>query len=337
MRSVSVRDVATRAGVAVGTVSNVLNRPEKVSPATRQLVRQAIADLGFVRNDAARQLRNGQSRSVGMITIDSTNPFFAELVTGAEDAADERALTILHGNSRQDPTREANYVTLFTEQRTLGILLSPAADDNAELFATLARSATPTVVLEHDSTGSGLSSVSVHNVAGGRMAVRHLAEQGCRRIMVAAGSLSVRTVRERVEGARSAGVSVEVVRTEQDVPGGVALAEQILRRPAHERPDAVFAVNDLIAIGLLRALIVEGSLAVPADLAVIGFDDIAFAAVAAVPLSSVAQPARVMGRTALELLVDEIAARAQGHPPEPRQVVFEPELSLRESSLRRAE
>lgn len=334
MGAVSVRDVAKRAGVALGTVSNVLNRPEKVAPATRELVRRAIAELGSVRNDAARQLRDGRSRSVGMITIDATNPFFAELVTGAEDAAEDHGLAILNGNSRQDPERQARYVALFTEQRTLGILLSPAADDNVELFAALERSQTPTVVLEHGSPGSGLSSVSVNNTAGGALAVHHLQQQGCRRIMVAAGSLSVRTARERVEGAQAC-ADVELVYADHDVRGGVALAEEILARPIHERPDGVFAANDLIAIGLLRALLVEGSIAVPHELAVIGFDDIDFAATAAVPLSSVSQPTRTMGRSALEQLVKEVAERAQGRRPEPRHIVFEPELVLRESSLRR--
>ena len=334
MAAVSVRDVARRAGVAVGTVSNVLNRPEKVTPATRELVRKAIAELGFVRNDAARQLRNGHSRSVGMITIDGTNPFFAELVTGAEDAANERGLTILNGNSRRDVEREAGYVSLFTEQRTLGILISPAADDSDELFAALERSKTPTVVLERDATGGGLSSVSVNNTAGGRLAVEHLRQQGCRRIMVAAGPLSVRTARERVRGAQAA-ADVELVYADHDVAGGVALAQQILARPVKERPDAVFAANDLIAIGLLRALLVEGSISVPSELAVIGFDDIDFAAAAAVPLSSVSQPARTMGGTALELLVEQTAARAENNGYEPRHIVFEPELVLRQSSLRR--
>ncbi len=333
MAAVSVRDVAKRAGVALGTVSNVLNRPEKVAPATRELVRRAIADLGFVRNDAARQLREGRSRSVGMITIDATNPFFAELVTGAEDAAAGHGLAILNGNSRRDPGRQAGYVALFTELRSVGILLSPAADDNVELFAALERSRTPTVVLEHDSSGCGLSSVSVNNTAGGALAVQHLQRQGCRRIVVAAGPLSVRTTRERVEGAQAC-ADVELLHADHDAHGGIALAEEILARPPGQRPDGVFAANDLIAIGLLRALLVEGSVAVPGELAVIGFDDIDFAATAAVPLSSVSQPARMMGRAALELLVDEVAERAQGRRPEPQHIVFEPELVLRESSLR---
>lgn len=151
--------------------------------------------------------------------------------------------------------------------------------------------------------------------------------------MVAAGSLSVRTARERVEGAQACG-DVELVYADHDVHGGVALAQDILARPLDERPDGLFAANDLIAIGLLRALLVEGSIAVPGELAVIGFDDIDFAATAAVPLSSVSQPARLMGRTAVELLVDEVAERALGNQAEPRHIVFEPELILRKSSLR---
>src|SRR5690606_10127344 len=122
-------DVAAMAGVSVGTVSNVLNRPERVSAATVERVQQVIRELGFVRNDAARQLRAGRSRSIGLIVPDFGNPFFAEVARGAEDRAAEAGLTVLLGNSDEDPGREGAHLELFREQRVNGVLVTPVSTD----------------------------------------------------------------------------------------------------------------------------------------------------------------------------------------------------------------
>ncbi len=124
--AVSVRDVAAAASVSVGTVSNVLNRPEKVAPGTVERVLAAIDELGFVRNDAARQLRAGRSRSIGLVVLDVRNPFFTEVARGAEDRAAEDGMTILLGNSDENADRERSYLDLFEEQRVHGVLISPA-------------------------------------------------------------------------------------------------------------------------------------------------------------------------------------------------------------------
>jgi len=127
--AVSVRDVAAAASVSVGTVSNVLNRPDKVAPATVERVTTAIAELGFVRNDAARQLRAGRSRSIGLVVLDVRNPFFTDVARGAEDRAAEDGMTILLGNSDENTDREGAYLDLFEEQRVHGVLISPLADE----------------------------------------------------------------------------------------------------------------------------------------------------------------------------------------------------------------
>jgi len=126
---VSVRDVAVAAGVSVGTVSNVLNRPDRVAGATVERVNAAIADLGFVRNDAARQLRAGRSRSIGLVVLDVSNPFFTDVARGAEQRAAEEGLSVLLGNSDESSSRERGYLDLFEEQRVHGVLISPIADD----------------------------------------------------------------------------------------------------------------------------------------------------------------------------------------------------------------
>ncbi len=335
--AVSVRDVAAAASVSVGTVSNVLNRPEKVAPDTVARVMAAIDELGFVRNDAARQLRAGRSRSIGLVVLDVRNPFFTEVARGAEDRAAEDSMTILLGNSDENVDRERAYLDLFEEQRVHGVLISPLGDDETRLQRLRGRD-TPVVLVDRVSEDRTLSSVSVDDVVGGELAVRHLLETGRRRIAFVGGPMGIRQVADRVEGARRAveaepDATLEVIETESlTVLEGRAAGEAIRERAAGERPDAVFAANDLLAMGVLQALNMLGSVRVPDDVALIGYDDIDFASAAVVPLSSIRQPASLIGYTAVDLLLKE-AASGEGFTAE--QVVFQPELVVRDSTRRR--
>jgi len=336
--AVSVRDVAAAASVSVGTVSNVLNRPEKVAPDTVTRVLAAIDELGFVRNDAARQLRAGRSRSIGLVVLDVRNPFFTDVARGAEDRAAEASMTILLGNSDENADRERSYLDLFEEQRVHGVLISPLGDDETRLKRLRGRE-TPVVLVDRVSEDRSLSSVSVDDVVGGELAVRHLLDTGRRRIAFVGGPMSIRQVADRLEGARRAvdavpGSTLEVVATESlTVLEGRAAGESIRERPAAERPDAVFAANDLLAMGVLQAFNMLGSVRVPEDIALIGYDDIDFAAAAVVPLSSIRQPASLIGYTAVDLLLKEAASNGEFTA---EQVVFQPELVVRESTRRSA-
>jgi LacI family transcriptional regulator len=198
--SVSVREVAAAASVSVGTVSNVLNRPDKVAPATVERVMAAIADLGFVRNDAARQLRAGRSRSIGLVVLDVRNPFFTDVARGAEDRAAEDGMTILLGNSDENRDREGAYLDLFEEQRVHGVLISPLSDDLPRL-ARLRERGTPVVLVDREAADRSFSSVAVDDVVGGELAVRHLAELGRRRVAFVGGPLGIQQAADRLEGA----------------------------------------------------------------------------------------------------------------------------------------
>jgi LacI family transcriptional regulator len=333
MATTSIRDVAERAGVSVGTVSNVLNSPAKVSPKSLERVQAAIEELGYVRNDAARQLRAGRSMTIGLVVLDVRNPFFTDVARGAEDAAASHSLSVILGNSDEDSEREAAYLDLFEEQRVHGVLISPFGDIGPRL-ARLRTRGTPAVLVDRMSSDQNFSSVSVDDVAGGRLATQHLLDSGRRRIAFAGGPFGIRQVADRFEGARATVASrsdatLEVIElTALAVNEGRRAGELIAARPLAERPDAVFAANDLVAMGLLQALVMQGSVRVPDDLAIIGFDDIDFASAAVVPLSSVRQPSQLIGRTAVELLVEEAADVSLA----PRQVVFQPELVVRAST-----
>ncbi|KRA24610.1 LacI family transcriptional regulator [Microbacterium sp. Root61] len=328
--SVSVKDVAAAASVSVGTVSNVLNRPDKVAPATVARVHAAIEKLGFVRNDAARQLRAGRSRSIGLIVLDSANPFFAEVARGAEERAALDGISILLGNSDQNPVRESAYLDLFREQRVNGVLLTPHDLDNAVLL----NAGIPLVLVDGELPGGQVPSVAVDDVEGGYLAVAHLLELGRRRIAFVGGPLSIRQVADRLAGARRAlaevpGASLEVIELEAlTVLRGSEAGERIARLPAEERPDAVFAANDLLAVGVLQGAAIIGGIRVPDDLAIIGYDDIDFAQSTVVPLSSVRQPANDIGRTAVDLLFAALADPGAA----PQHVRFRPELVVRAST-----
>lgn len=333
--TVSVREVAALAGVSLGTVSNVLNRPEKVAPATVERVQNAIAELGFVRNDSARQLRAGRSSTVGLIVLDGGNPFFTDVARGAEDAAMSKGLAVLIGNSDESTERETTYVDLFEERRVAGLLISPAGDDLARL-ARLRDQGTAVVLVDRRADDEHFASVSVDDVAGGRIAVSHLLSIGRERIAFVGGPFGIRQVADRHVGAlaaaTAAGASLEVLQTSSlSVLEGRRIGEELQRRPAGSRPDAVFAANDLIAVGLEQAFIMRGSVAVPDEIAIVGYDDIAFAEAAVVPLTSVRQPAQDLGRRAIELLVHQVE---HGQDVELEHVEFTPELVVRQSTVR---
>ena len=331
--SVSVKDVAARAGVSIGTVSNVMNWPEKVSPATVERVQQAIDELGFVRNDAARQLRAGRSRAIGLVILDVGNPFFTDLARGAEDKAAEAGLSLILGNTDEQASREATYLDLFEEQRMHGVLISPFGEISGRLQRLRDRGI-PAVLVDRRSADASFSSVSVDDVAGGALAAEHLISRGRRRIAFVGGPLEIRQVTDRLQGARDAvaghaDVTLEVVETRAlSVIEGRAAGSALLDRADGDRPDAVFAANDLVAMGVLQALNMRGLVHVPNDVALIGYDDIDFASAAVVPMSSIRQPSALIGQTAVEILLEEAADPTL----EARHIVFQPELVVREST-----
>jgi LacI family transcriptional regulator len=327
-----IRDVAERAGVSVGTVSNVLNHRDKVSPDAVRRVREAIEELGYVRNDAARQLRVGRSSTIGLVVLDVRNPFFTDLARGAEHEAARHGLSVILGNSGEDVEREAGYLDLFEEQRVRGILISPYREVGPQL-RRLRERGTPAVLVDRRSEDEQFSSVSVDDELGGRLAAGHLIATGRRRILFTGGPFDIRQIVDRHAGAQRSvdaaeGVSLETVPTPAaSVADGRATGEAIAARAPEDRPDAVFAANDLVAMGVLQGLAGHG-IRVPEEIAIIGFDDIDFASAAVVPLSSVRQPSQLMGETALRILLSEI----DDPDSAAQQVVFTPELVVRAST-----
>lgn len=334
VRSAGIKDVAAAAGVSLGTVSNVLNRPDRVSPHTRAKVEAAMADLRFVRNESARQLRAGRSRLLAYVMLDGSNPFFTDVAAGMEDTTAPEDLSLFLCNTANRIDREHAYLDRLEQQRVQGILITPVDPDSPQLDE-IARRGTPVVIVDRTRDASTHCSVAVDDVHGGEIAVRHLIEQGHERIAFVGSQPTIGQVRDRRRGAlralAGAGLGpdhlVDLTTDLLTFADGRNAGERLAGLPAAVRPTAAFCANDLVALGLLQAC-ASLNIAVPGDLAIVGYDDIDFAAAAMVPLTSVRQPRHRLGRTAAELLLQETADPDHEH----QQVTFTPELVVRAST-----
>jgi DNA-binding LacI/PurR family transcriptional regulator len=326
-----IKQVAQEAGVSIGTVSNVLNHPEAVAPATRDKVMTAIAKLGWVRNGPASQLRAGRGRTIALVVLDVANPFFTDVARGAELVAESSGAMVVVCNSGEDAARERRHLDLLEEQRVLGVLITPVDTiDNARLDTFAARG-TPVVLVDRGSGHPDRCSVAVDDIGGGRLVGTHLRGLGHRRVAFAGGPFTVQQVADRHTGfAETLGDDIDltvVTTTGLTIAAGRDAAARIADLPEGDRPTAVFCANDMVALGVLQEF-TRRRLRVPDDIAIVGYDDIEFAAAAAVPLSSVCQPREELGRTAATLLLEEVEDPLHRH----RHVVFDPVLVIRDSS-----
>ncbi|WP_326551767.1 LacI family DNA-binding transcriptional regulator [Micromonospora sp. NBC_01813] len=330
-----MREVARAAGVSVSTVANVLSRPSIVAPETRRRVEAAIEGVGYVPNGPARQLRGVPSPIVGSVTLDLANPFYAEVNRGIEDRLTEDGCLILACSTDLRAAKERELLKLLQTQAVRGIIISPIGTDPQPLLR-LSRHGIPVVLLDHPSGGLELCAVVVDDVAGGRLAGEHLLTLGHRRIAFLGGTVDAEAVARRRDGVREALVAA-------GLDPAVALLD--VRVPLHPPPlveaaasaaalilDAVppvtatVCLNDLAALGLLDGLAAAG-VRVPADMSVVGYDDLSFARRLAPALTTVWRPKYQLGRAAAELLLDE-AGPEHTH----REEWFGPSLAVRAST-----
>lgn len=326
--SVGLREVALLAGVSTATVSNTINRPSIVRPSTRAVVERAIESLGFVPSEPARLLKSSESQVLGLVVLDSRSPFFMAIARSVEDAANETDQVVIVCNSDSSPEREAKLLRLLAAQRVKGALLTPAADR-----PELGRLQLPVVYVDHRGEADECS-VSVDDVVGGELAVRHLLELGHKKIAFVGGHRATRQFRDRADGARrtilAAGLDpenclIEFYMDDMGIGGGVLASDAIVSDP---EITAVFCGNDMLAFGVYRGL-ARKDLRVPEDISLVGYDDNEFAADWIVPLTSVRQPTYEMGYKAASLLNEHADARGDH---EHSQVVLQPTLIIRQST-----
>lgn len=327
----AIKDVARLAGVAVGTVSNVLNDRPSVTPETRERVLAVIERLGYVPNATARRLRSGEVTTIGAVVLDLANPFFTEVARGIEDRLSQDGYTVMLASSDEDAAREHRYLDLLLQQGVRGVLVTPSGHDLSHLTEIRERG-TDVVLL--DSFSREFDSVWVDDVAGGALAAAHLLDGGRSRLALLNGPHTVRQCEARYQGVERAiltreldldGVLTEVM---LQAPMTAELAERAthaLLDSSGPPPDGILCINDIVALGVLQALHSRG-VSVPDDIAVVGYDDIMFSAMLSTPLSSVRQPTRKLGWTAADMLLRARSDVATQH------IEFTPELIVRASS-----
>ena len=323
------------AGVAIGTVSNVINQPNKVAEATRARVQRAIDELGFVRNGTAGASAKGTSNTIGFVTIDLGNTFFLDMARGAEDEARAQGKWLLLGNSDVDLSRQDSYLSLFNEERVAGILLAPLPHALAHAERVRAHGR-PVVVVNGAFDDPDSCSVLVDNEHGGYLAAKHLIDGGRTRIAFV-GPIELSPVDERYVGVARAvaetGGSVElehIATAEVQTEDGREVGLEIAGRPRPQIPDGIVAAADLLAVGILQSLLATGTLSVPRDVAIIGYDNNRMAWDTPIPISTVSQPGREMGKIASQLLLEEILM-PESHVH--RRIILEPALIARWSTV----
>lgn len=323
----TIKDVARRARVSPGTVSNVLNRPDRVATATRVRVLAAIEATGYVRNAAASRLRSLDNRAIGILVIDVGNFFHAEFAKGAQHVAEELGFLSVLCDGDREVARTIRLVDFLESQRVAGVLATGSSLEGVRerLDALRARGVAMVLVDTHASDPNQCS-VAVDDVRGGELVGAHLLSLGRRRVTFVQTDLGFRPFDDRRMGLiRAVGaVATAPVRLPSANYEDGRAAVDALRSLGS---DAVFCANDHIAFGVLRELLARG-FRVPEDVAVVGYDDTEFSSLAAVPLTSVRQPARLVGATATRLLLEECA----GGPHDHQHIMFQPELVVRAST-----
>jgi LacI family transcriptional regulator len=328
----TIYDVARLAGVSTATVSRALNGTGKIAPATREAIDAAVEQLGYQPSAAARTLVTRSSQTIALLLPDITNPFYAELVSGIQERVLETGHTMLLCTTEGDPEREEQYLTLLRAKQIDGALVDGLVlpPDRITRFV---RDGLPIVCLDRDVDSSSVPLVQVDNRLGAKLATQHLLGLSHFHIAHVEGAPELRISHERVEGYAQAfhDVGFEPVEGLREVgafteEGGYEATRKLLDR-AHFT--AVFAANDLSALGVINAL-VESGRRVPEDVSVVGFDDLRLSRFTTPPLTTVHQPAREIARRATQLLLDLAAGRKVTE----LRHLLEPELVVRGSTAR---
>ncbi len=328
----NIQEVAKQAGVSISTVSRVLNGTARVNDEVKERVYEAIQKLDYRPSRAARSLRANSSTIIGLLISDLQNPFFMEIIKGVEDTAQRNGYSVILCNSDEDALREQRYLEVLFDERVAGAIIVPT-HEQLQGLRRFQEHNIPIVALDRRIKDTSIDAVLANNVRGASEAVTHLIENGYRRIGVISGPKSTTTGRERLEGYRQAlhqaGITPDPA-LERCGPykaeAGRHLAESLL----HLDPpiDALFACYNMVTLGAMDALHAH-NLRIPDDIALVGYDEMPWASLGAISLTTVVQPAYEMGSSAALRLFQ----RLQNHGEFTRQeIILTPTLRIRGSS-----
>ena len=327
----TIKDIAKKANVSYGTVSRALNNKYGVKKETRERVIAVAVKMGYSPNGIARGLVQKATYSIGLVVPDILNPFYPGVARGIEDKALKGGYSVFFCNTNHDKKREIQSLKLLAEKRVDGIILAPGLEDST-IPDSLANGDIPIVHICRRYVEPSKSFVVIDDERGGFLATKHLIEQGYKKIGFIGAKDQALYLDERFEGYKQAfqkfGLQIDqryIYSSDFQRQTGYRIVRKML---AHgDYPRAIFAENDILALGVIQA-IREAGLSIPGDIAVVGFDDIPFASFPEVQLTTIAQPKNEMGEIAVSILLDQMS----GRNTEPRKVILEPQLIVRKSS-----
>ena len=335
--TVRLRDIADKTGFSTNTVSLALRQSPRIPQQTRELIQAAATELNYLPNHVAKSLVSRETKTIGLVITDITNPVLTQTAQAIELILSERGYGTLFATSNNTISEEIRAIEMFRSRQVDGMLIYPTSHRQLDHIRPLRRVNYPVVLLVGD-PDSGLDAVSVDDRRGAYKATRHLIDLGHRRIGIIDG-LNPLGNREKRDGylhaLNEAGIDYEP-RIAIDPHGHSTLSgfNAMGRMMAVAKPpSAVFAVNDSLAIGTLRWCVAHG-IKVPSDVAIIGFDNIEFAEYASVPLSTVNYAADVLSRMAVDRVMRLISFG--DHLPEPEVSLIDPELIVRQSTEAKA-
>jgi len=327
----NIREVAKKAGVSVATVSRVLNHPQSVSPITTERVLSVIKELQFTPNGLARSLALSRTNTIALLVPNILNPLYPQIAKGVEDVTHQKGYNILLCNTEYSEARENQYIDMLLEKRVDGFILTASQLPPSE-FKKIKEAKVPLVLIDRDENPPE-NIVYTDYLLGGQLATQHLIEIGYKRIAHITGPLHLRENKDKCIGYIKALEENQlsthenlIINGDNEVEGGYIAAKKLLS--LHNPPDAIFAANDLMAIGAIDAIKTEG-LKIPNDIAIVGFDDIRMASLVEPKLTTVSQPVYKMGLIAARILFDSIENEDDINYQQ--KIYIQPKLMVRKS------
>lgn len=327
----TMKQVASRAGVSISTVSHVINKTRHVSDDVQDSVNKAIRTLNYFPSAVARSLKVAQTHTIGMVIPNNSNPFFAELIRGIEGVCFDKGYAVILCNTDDKPEKQAKYIQVLLEKRVDGLIVISSGYD-PDLVRLLSSRRIPEVTIDRAIPGLVSDNVYVNHELGGYLATRHLLSLGHTQIACLSGPEELSSGNDRMAGylraLKESQVTVNrswLIRGEFSSQSGYECMQKLLALP--DQPSAVFACNDLLAMGAMCAAHEQG-IDIPDDLSIVGFDDIQLASYTCPPLTTMAQPKQEMG----EMVANMLIKRMQNKDLPIQQQVFQPELRIRKST-----
>jgi LacI family transcriptional regulator len=334
----TIKDIAKLSGVSQTTVSRVINNPDSVKEETRKIVEQVISENHYSPNAMARGLSKNESNTIGVIVPDISNPFFCEVIKGISAVADQEDLKIILYDTDENPRKEVAFLENIEQQKLKGIIITPISDSNefdSEFSSLLEGISIPIILVDRDVKYSNLSGVFIDNIKGAFDATSALINEGHKSIAIIAGPKTSKPGRDRLRGYMKA-FEMNNIQVSEDLiyygdfrfESGYEIAKKILK--SDNRTSAIFSCNNLMTLGVLKA-IRELNLESPRDVALIGFDEIAYLDIMGFKISYVSRSTYNMGRIAMEILLEQLNSNQEKKDNAVKSITLLPKLVLQGS------